>query len=185
MATNPHSLKNILSSRLITMAFQTFDKATLAVVVGAWTMAFFIMLFALYTAHLSVVVKADLAAAEAMEPLLPKIEKKPANIVEVQALADRLQKRFPDIKIAMSRNQSLSISASDGVHFRTWLTALSYIDTVSPQYRWTLDEFCVGMKCAVGSADPMRATLIPEKISFGFPAPKKKETTAKASPVHK
>ncbi len=81
---------------------------------------------------------------------------------EAQKLVDRLQHLYPEISFSF-RNNALTITAADGGKFRQWLMALGYIDTISPQFHWAIQEFCVG-NCL--GHDLMKAVLSGEKISF-------------------
>jgi len=154
----------VFNPAFISKILKTFDKATMLIVSVSWGGSLFLMLFALYTVNLSVTAKREVYEAAAMEPSLPKImTRKPENS-EIKPLVDRLQKRFPDISFSLSNEQALTVSAVDGAKFRTWLTVLSYIDTISPQYRWQMKDFCVGVQCKAST--PMRAILTAQKITF-------------------
>lgn len=161
------SFMRLLAPRLIGRAVQSFDKATVVIVASCWGGALLVIVFALYTLNLSVQAKKSIVEAAAQEPFLPKIETKAPNASEINVILERMKSRFPDIAFTLSNDQSLTISAIEGAKFRTWLTVLSYIDTISPQYRWKIKDFCVGMKCP--AATPMRATLVAQKITFSMP----------------
>ncbi len=164
-------LSSVLSPALVTKVVQTFDKATMVIVSVSWGGAVVLMLFALYTLNLSVSAKKQVAEAAAMEPSLPRIVTRPPEAAEMKPIVERLQKRFPDIGFNLAADQTLTVTAVDGGRFRTWLTVLSYIDTISPQYRWQLKDFCVGAQCA--ATTPMKAVLTAQKITFSAPGGKK------------
>lgn len=164
MKKNAAFFTKILNPVLIGKVVKTFDKATMVIVSVSWGGALALMLFALYTLNLSVSAKQQVVEAAAKEPSLPKIVTRPPEAAEIKPIVERLQKRFPDITFSLSADQSLTVTAVDGARFRTWLTVLSYIDTVSPQYRWQLKDFCVGAQCS--AATPMRAILTAQKITF-------------------
>ncbi|MDD5586032.1 MAG: hypothetical protein PHY92_03620 [Alphaproteobacteria bacterium] len=153
-------------------AIRAFDRATIVVVLTCWAGALLIMTFALYTLNLSVTAKREMAAAAAGEPALPRIVAKGPETAEIQPLVDRLKKQFPAITLNLGRDQTLTVSTMDVGNFRLWLTVLGYIDTALPQYRWTMNEFCVGSKC--DRTMPMMAILKPEKISFATGGKEKK-----------
>ena len=152
------------SPRIMARAMRAFDRATMVVVMTCWGGALLVMMFALYTLVLSVNAKRETLEAAAREPSLPRIVKSAPEMAEMKTLSERLQKRFPDIKFNLSRENVLTVSASDVNNFRQWLTVLSYVDTFSPQHHWTIKEFCVGSRC--DRATPMKAILSAEKISF-------------------
>ena len=156
--------------RFLNKAIHTIDKATLAIVVVCWGGSLFLMLFALYTINLSVTAKRQAITAAASEPSLPSMATRAAEEKDMKPLVERLKKRFSDINFSLERDQTLTVSAVDAGKFRLWLTVLSYIDTISPQFRWQLKEFCVGAQCS--AATPMRAVLTAERISFSAPSNK-------------
>lgn len=158
------SFGRAFAPRLINKAINAFDKATIVIVSSVWGGAILIMLFALYTINMSVTAKRQVIEAAATEPSLPQLVSRPPELTELKPIVDRMQKRFPDITFTLGNDKTLAISAQQGAKFRTWLTVLSYIDTISPQYRWQIKEFCVGGKCS-GSV-PMKAVLVAQKISF-------------------
>lgn len=157
----------IMNPALIAQALRTFDQATTIIVSVSWGGALILMLFALYTVNLSVTAKHGVYEAAAKEPGLPIIMTRRPESAEMAPLLERLQKRFPEINFLLANDQSLTVSAVDGSKFRTWLTVLSYIDTISPQYRWQIKDFCVGAACK--AATPMRAVLTAQKITFTVP----------------
>ncbi len=167
MKTEGLSFARMLAPRLIGRAVQSFDKATVVIVASCWGGTLLIIVFALYTLNLSVQAKKSVVEAAAQEPFLPKIVTKSPEASEIGVIIERMKSRFPDITFALSNDQSLTISTIEGAKFRTWLTVLSYIDTISPQYRWKIKDFCVGMKCP--AATPMKATLVAQKITFSVP----------------
>lgn len=149
-------------------AIQSFDKATMLIVSACWGGAIVVMLFALYTISLSVTAKKQALEAAAMEPSLPRMVTRPPEAAEIKPIVERMQKRFSDITFTLGSDQTLTVTAVEGSKFRTWLTVLSYIDTVSPQYRWQIKEFCVGGICP--SSIPMKAVLTAQKITFSVPS---------------
>ena len=149
---------------IIKKAIESFDKATIVIVSACWGGAILIMLFALYTINISVAAKKQVAEAAASEPSLPSMVTRPPEKSEMTPIVQRMQKRFPEITFVLAGDQSLTVSAIEGAKFRTWLSVLSYIDTISPQYRWQIKDFCVGGACSAGM--PMKAVLTAQKISF-------------------
>jgi len=155
-----------LQMKFATKAMQTFDRATMVVVGVCWGAAMLMIIFALYAVVLSASTRRAAETAAAAEPVLPKIVRKSIDLNDAQPLVDRLQHRFPNINIALNSDQSINISTLDGPKFRDWITAVSYIDTISPKYRWSIKEFCVG-KCTGGAL--MRAVMVGERITFEPP----------------
>lgn len=158
----------MFSLAVISKAVQSFDKATMVIVSACWGGAIVVMLFALYTISLSVTAKKQALEAAAMEPSLPRMVTRPPEAGEIKPIVERMQKRFPDINFLLGSDLALTVTAIEGAKFRTWLTVLSYIDTVSPQYRWQIKEFCVGGICP--NSTPMKAVLTAQKITFTVPS---------------
>ncbi len=152
------------SPSILSGALQTFDRATIVIVSACWGGAIMVMLFALYTLSLSVEAKKASIEAAAQEPTLPVLVTSSPSERELKPLVSRLQKRFPGIEFDLTSDRSVSVRTRDSGLFRVWLTVLSYIDTISPQYRWKIKTFCVGGECS--SSVPMQAILKAEKISF-------------------
>lgn len=168
MKADFHNLGKAFVPGIMARAVHTFDRAMVFVVLTCWGAALLVMAGALYTLHMSMIAKKEALEALAQEPGLPKIVTKAPTLKELEPLIDRMKKLFPEISFVMPRGDStLTVTASSPNHFRLWLTVLSYIDTISPQYRWSLKEFCVGSRC--DRTTPMRAILTAEKISFSAP----------------
>jgi hypothetical protein len=155
-----------LSPKMVSKALQTFDRATTIVVGTCWGAALLMIVFALYTVSLSASTKRATEEALVAEPILPKIVRGPIEAHDAQQLTERLKHRYPEITFSLGADQSLTISSNDGNKFHEWLAVLSYIDTISPQYRWMVKDLCVG-KCVASGL--MRATLTGEKVSFEAP----------------
>lgn len=166
MALDAQLILRSFSPRIAAKALQTFDRATTVVVSACWGAAILMMAFAIYTTMLSVSAKRASDTALVTEPSLPKIVRKNIEGRSAQVMVERLQRRYPDVIFSLSNNQSITITAVDGGKFRQWLTALSYIDTISPEYHWSISAFCVG-KCP--GNEIMRAVLTGERISFEAP----------------
>ncbi len=168
MKADMRDIGKAFGAKVMERALQAFDRATMVVVISCWVGAISVMAFALYTVTLSTKAKQEALVAAATEPGLPKVTSTALESAELQPIVDRLQKRFPEISFSTSRERTLTVTANDVNSFRLWLTVLSYIDTVTPQYRWTIKEFCVGSRCEKNT--PMRAVLGAEKVTFATPA---------------
>lgn len=160
-------LKKVFDPHFIARAARAFDRGTVVIVSVTWGSAILFMLFALYALSLSTTARQQVVAAAATEPGVPQMQARQPEAREMQPIIDRLKRRFPSISFILGTDKNLSVTASDGGQFRLWLTVLSYIDTISPQYRWKIKDFCVGLRC--NGSVPMRAVLTPERISFTAP----------------
>ena len=119
--------------------------------------------FALYTLTLSLNARHTAEAALVAEPSLAANRLcgiDPAMCRTSSSVANPL----PELKFSFK--DRLIITGSEGNQFHDWLIALSYIDTISPQYHWAIQQLCVG-KCP--SHDLMHAELIGQKVTFEMP----------------
>jgi hypothetical protein len=174
MSSVPTILLRVLSPRIAAKAVQAFDRATIVVVATCWAAAAVVLAATIYTVMASASARRADDQALAQEPLLPKIVHNNIENKNIQVLVDRMQHRYNTITFSAQANR-LRISSTDGTKFRDWLMALSYIDTISPEYHWTIQDFCVG-KC---KGDIMSATLAAEKITFTAPDDKDKDKDKK------
>ena len=166
MPLNARHIVKFFSPRITAKALATLDKSTALVVSACWLAALVMLILAVFAVHGAVSAKKEAAEAITVEPVLPKQSAAPLNSREGQELSDRLQHQVPDIKIAYDQKGLITVRSDDGNKFHQWITAISYIDTMAPQYRWTLQDFCVG-NC--GSNGLMRASVAGQKIVFSLP----------------
>lgn len=160
-----------LNPKLAARALRAFDKSITIVVSASWTAALLVVLLAIYATHGALTVKRDEEKLQAIEPALPQVTRNAPGKKELEPLVDKLRKRFPDFNIELDRDQRLYIRNNDPALFRQWLVLVSYVDTMSQDLRWNLQEFCVGQQCPGNSL--MTAMLAAEKISFAAPEPNK------------
>ena len=165
MAFDQRLLLKALSPKIVSKALQSFDRSTTVVVGSCWAVALLMMFLAIYAVSSSASSKRAAEAALAIEPSLPKVARNPIDPHAAQILVDRLKHRFPGITFGLQNDQSLKVNSNDASKFRDWLTALSYIETIAPEYNWSLQTLCVG-KC---KGDVMNAALKAEKITFSAP----------------
>lgn len=155
-----------LSPKLVAKVAGTLDRNALMLSGIAWLVVVATMSLTLYTLRLAAQARQAATAEMVAEPHLPKTVRKGLDSKEVQVLIDRMKRLYPGLEFSQATGKSLSISSNDGARFREWLTAISYIDSATPQFHWSLQDFCVG-KC--NGKDMMRATLSGEKISYEAP----------------
>ena len=155
-----------LSPGMLTKALRTFDRVTLLIVSISWTITIVVMLFAIYTINLSSA--AQKAAEEALvtEPTLPKIVQSGVGGKELKTMVDGLQHRYPDVTVNWESGV-LTLIGKDGSHYRSWLMAIGQIDTLYPQFHWTIRGFCVGTGC--NSPNLMSVDLVGSQFAFEKP----------------
>lgn len=155
-----------LSPKIVARIATTMDRSTLLLAGIVWMIAVTTMSLAIYTMHLAVAARRDATTEMVAEPHLPKTIRSGIETKEIQTLIDRMKRLYPGLEFTQSTGKTMTISTNDGSRFREWLTALSYIDSATPQFHWSLQDLCVG-KC--GGKDLMRAALSGEKISYEAP----------------
>jgi hypothetical protein len=170
MALDTKLFLRTLSPKVMSKAMQSFDRATTVVVASCWSAALVAVIAAIYTLTLSVSAHHQTDAAMVAEPVLPRIVHKPMDIHSVQAMFDRMQHRMPEVTFQV-RGQDLAVVSMNGSAFHQWISALSYLDTISPDLHWSLEEFCVG-ECK--NSELMHAILKGERVSFEAPETAKK-----------
>ncbi|MGB9153571.1 MAG: hypothetical protein WCD70_10850 [Alphaproteobacteria bacterium] len=168
MPVKAKSFLKFFSPRLVAKAVTTLDKSTSVVVSTCWCAALVTLILAVFSVHSAVTAKRDAAEALVAEPVLPKASSTPINPHEAQLILDRLQHQFPDIKFEMGSGGAIIIRSTDGAKFHEWITSLSYIDAMAPEFRWTLRDFCVG---ACPAQDLMKAVVAGQKTVFSLPQP--------------
>ncbi len=166
MAVDRNLMLKFLSPQVISKAVTTLDKYTTIVVSACWAAALVILILAVFSVRGAVTAKKDADAALVAEPVVPSVQKAAIEARETQATMDRMARQFPDIKFEAGGSQSIVIKSVDGARYHEWVSALSYIDSMSPQIHWTLDELCVG-NCK--GSDLMRAVVSGERLRFSLP----------------
>lgn len=163
--TNANSkfLVKVFSPRVLSQAVTALDKSTGLVVSACWLAALVMMILAVLAVHAAVSAKKDAVAAMAAEPLVPKEAHSDIPPRDLQIITERLQHQFVDIKVDLSATGTITFRTQDGSKFHQWITALSYIDTMAPQYRWTLKGLCVG---SCSNQDLMKAEISGQKMTF-------------------
>jgi hypothetical protein len=167
MSTDLAFIRQALTPKLIRRVMTTFDKAMTIVVSACWTAALLVVLLAVYSTHGALVAKRDSEKLLAIEPALPQVTREQPSKKDLDPIVDQIKKRFPDFNIEQDRDQRLNIRNNDPSLFRQWLVLVSYVDTMSPGLRWSLNEFCVGQQCPGNSL--MSAQLTAEMIGFAAP----------------
>ncbi|MDX9690147.1 MAG: hypothetical protein RBT70_06745 [Alphaproteobacteria bacterium] len=167
MSLDFSSLPKILSPAILTRAVRSFDKTVTLFVSVGWGAVIVVWILAIYTIHLSVTARSQLAEASAKEPSLPIIEKTSVPARQIEKVMERLKKKFPDVTVSAARDSSVNIIGTEGSRFKSWMYALSYIEIISPEYYWEIKEMCVGAHCGANSL--MKVVLTPQKIIFKAP----------------
>jgi hypothetical protein len=166
MASTFKTFIKFFSPRLVAKAVATLDKSTAVVISACWSAALVVLILAVFSVHTAVSAKKEAAEALVAEPVLPQITTTVINDREEQLIIDRLSHQFPDVKFEPGSGGSIVVKSDDGSKFHQWITALSYIDAMAPEFRWTLRTFCVG---SCNGQDLMKATVAGQRGTFSLP----------------
>jgi hypothetical protein len=159
------NLGKLFSPRILSRTVMMLDKSTGIVVGTGWLVAVLTLIIAVMGVHSAVAARKLAADALIAEPVLPVATATAIDARETQVIVEKLQRQFPDLKIDSDSTHAITVRTEDGAKFHQWVTALSYIDTMAPQYRWGFKEFCVG-HC---TTDLMRAVISGQKVIFTLP----------------
>jgi hypothetical protein len=163
------SLHRWWSQELLMKALKSLDRAAIAMITAAWLGALCMMGLALYTVTKAHQTQQKTETAAALEPAVPIIQKSIMPRPELEKLAVRLRGRYEKLIFNALPENALEIASSEPNSFQDWLASLSYLDTIAPQARWSIKDFCVGTEC--GGSALMRAVVSGERINFKIPEP--------------
>ncbi len=170
MQTSIGKFTSLLSADLLAKTMRSLDRTAMAMLIVSWSAAILMMGVALYTVSTAHHAKVEAETAAALEPLVPTINRATLSRKDLDGFVARLRVRYKTVEISATPDNALVISGTDSAHFLDWLSALSYLDTVAPQVRWTIRDLCVGNEC--GGSSLMRAAIIAERVTFQTPQAK-------------
>jgi len=163
---DPKLILRAASPQIVTKALRSIDKSTAIVIGICWLAAFTMLILAFIAVKGAILSQKEAASAVASEPIMPVISTSSVTAREIRSVADRLQRQFPGVKFSVGQGQALGIKSDEGAKFHQWISSLSYVDTMSPDYRWMVREFCVG-NC--GGKGLMQAVIEGQKVSLSRP----------------
>lgn len=155
-----------LKSNIVNKALMTFDKASGLIVALIWGAAIAFMGLAYVSVEQVLNGRLETAKAEAAVPAIPTIQQEALGGTIVTDLAARLGKQY-GVKLNFAASGAdLRISTSAAEAYNTWVSAITYLDTISGDTTWGIKELCIGVECRDGL---MTITLTGKKVSFGTP----------------
>jgi hypothetical protein len=152
-------------------ALRTFDRLTLAILLISWTTTLVVMGLALYTSKQAAAAHTASETALVAEPVLPQVVPSGVGGKELQTMLDRMQRHFPDLGIVW-QNNVLQVNGKDASRFHLWMIAIGQIDTLYPQFHWSVQGMCVGKLCPGDNL--MSIGLVGQKFAFEMPQPDSK-----------
>ncbi len=99
--------------------------------------------------------------AQALLPIVPKIQDKPVDTQEVKTFVDELHKTYKDLEIKGS-SSNIVINAKSTANYGQFREAIGHIQNGGFGWRVNVEKMCVGKEC---KQFPLSATLRINKVS--------------------
>jgi len=163
---DPKLILRATSPQVAAKVIHSLDKSTAVVMGICWMAAFTMLILAVMSVKGAILSQKDASGAVASEPVMPLITTSAVSAKEIHSIVDRLQRQFPGVKFNVGQGQTLEIKSDEGAKFHQWISSLSYVDTMSPDYRWSVRDFCVG---SCGGKGLMQAVLQGQKVVLSRP----------------
>jgi hypothetical protein len=113
----------------------------------AWAMSGALGLYASIQARQLTELRGELVKAEALTPVVPKIQDVPIPEAEVKTFIEKVGKTYPGLTIN-SNGSSIIISANETGRFAQFREAIGHMQNGGDGWRVALDKLCVGRECA-------------------------------------
>jgi len=138
----------------------------------AWAMAAFLGLYASVEARNLTELRAELKEAEAIQPMVPKIQDVPIDSKEVTSFVDQAKKSYEGLQFQVS-GSSIIITSTNTLHFAEFREAMGHMQNGGSGWRVSLDKLCVGRECA--QQQQLAVSLKVNKVSVENPTPPAEE----------
>lgn len=112
----------------------------------AWAMAAALGLYASVQATSLTELRAKLMEAEALTPIVPKIQDVPIAAEEIKAFSDEAKKAYPNLLFEVNGSSILITSSRTG-DFGMFREAMGHMQNGGSGWRVSLDKLCVGREC--------------------------------------
>lgn len=112
----------------------------------AWAMAAAIGLYASIQATNLTQLRGKLMEAEALTPIVPKIQDVPINAEEVQAFVEKAKAAYPNLAFEIN-GSSILITSANTSDFAMFREAIGHMQNGGQGWRVSLDKLCVGREC--------------------------------------
>lgn len=139
----------------------------------AWAMAGALGLYTSIQARQLTELRAELAKAEALQPIVPAIKDVPIDPKEVGAFIDKVSKSYAGLSL-LANGSSIIISSSQTSDFAKFREAIGHMQNGGSGWRVSLDKMCVGREC--GEKDKLGVSLKVNKVSVENPVTATTET---------
>lgn len=133
----------------------------------AWAMAGALGLYTSIQTRQLTELRAELAKAEALTPIVPKISDVPIDKKEVEAFIGKVSKAYDGLNIK-ANGSTIVITSGQTSNFAKFREAIGHMQNGGSGWRVTLDKLCVGREC--GDKDKLGIALKVNKVSVENPS---------------
>jgi hypothetical protein len=133
----------------------------------AWAIAGALGLYTSIQARQLTEYRAELAKAEALQPIVPVIKDVPIDPKEVSAFIEKVSKSYDGLYLAANES-TIIISSSQTANFAKFREAIGHMQNGGSGWRVSLDKMCVGREC--GDKDKLGVSLKVNKVSVENPS---------------
>lgn len=147
---------------------QNAGQTVLIAAAVAWAMAGALGLYTSIQIRSLTELRGELAKAEALTPIVPKISDVPIDPAAVKTFIDKVSKSYQGLTLKVN-GSSIIITSGQTSDFAKFREAIGHMQNGGDGWRVTLDKLCVGREC--NDQDKLGVTLKVNKVSVENPAP--------------
>lgn len=133
----------------------------------AWAMAGVLGLYTSIQMRQLTELRGELAKAEALTPIVPKIRDVPIPDKDITTFIGRVQKNYPSLRV-ISNKAVVTITSAQTSDFAKFREAVGHIQNGGSEWRVSLEKLCVGRECKAN--DKLGISLKINKVSVEKPA---------------
>lgn len=139
-----------LQTKIALQAVRTFDRASGIVVLIVWGAAIILMGLAYLSVQQTLHARQQIAQAQADQPSLPQFHEQPVDGQLLDTMTQKLIKRYGGKLTVTGSGGEIRMSGATADAYQSFLSAIAYLDTVTPDVSWKIKDFCVGSECKEG-----------------------------------
>lgn len=169
-----HSLKKIMDPKssgdlnaFLEKLPQNAGQTVLIAAGIAWAMAGALGLYTSIQIKSLTELRGELAKAEALTPMVPKISDVPIDPALVKTFIDKVAKNYDGLALKVT-GSSIIITSGQTSDFAKFREAIGHMQNGGDGWRVSLDKLCVGRECS--QSDKLGVTLKVNKVSVENPA---------------
>jgi hypothetical protein len=134
----------------------------------AWAMAGALGLYTSIQVRQLSELRADLAKAEALQPVVPQIKDSPVSTEEVAAFSEKFSELYEGLTVQVN-GSTMTITAGQTSSYAMFREAVSHVQNGGSGWRVKLEKLCVGREC--GDQHKLGISLGINKVSVENPTP--------------